>query len=266
MRLFFIVLIISFLNSLSFEALAAERKFVVIDQSGREFNIEGKPMRFIGANAVNLVFYDDFGLSVEEALRTAKENGISVIRLFLDWGWGKLEDYDEILNLASNYNIHVILALTDCCCSHDCLNMEEYFYNHAPYCNLTNQKSINAFKKRIKQIILRRNSVNGRIYRDDPIILAWDIANEPEFWNFDHLEVHKWIRDMARYIKRLDSNHLVTVTVSAIITILIKAIALYMMKCLMLMNWIFPLLIIILLMRAGMESISATMKVKLNFE
>jgi endo-1,4-beta-mannosidase len=203
-----------FLTSGIASALSNEHKLAAIELNERGFSIEGKPFRFIGANAVNLVFYDDFSLSVEEAIRTAKENGISVIRLFLDWGWGKPKDYDEILNLAANYNIYVILTLTDCCCSHDCSNIKEYFHKHAPYCNFTNQESINAFKNRIKQIIMRRNSVNGRVYRNDPTIFAWDIANEPEFWHFSYLEVHEWIREIAGYIKKLDPNHFVTITVA----------------------------------------------------
>ena len=28
-------------------------------------------------------------------------------------------------------------------------------------------------------IVLRKNSFTGIVYRDDPTILAWDIANEP---------------------------------------------------------------------------------------
>ena len=28
-------------------------------------------------------------------------------------------------------------------------------------------------------IVLRKNSFTGVVYRDDPTILAWDIANEP---------------------------------------------------------------------------------------
>ena len=42
---------------------------------------DGKPFRFIGASTVNMVFYDDWDLSVEKAIKTAKENNISVVRL-----------------------------------------------------------------------------------------------------------------------------------------------------------------------------------------
>ena len=35
------------------------------------------------------------------------------------------------------------------------------------------------YKDYVTAIILRKNSITGTVYRDDPTILAWDIANEP---------------------------------------------------------------------------------------
>lgn len=37
----------------------------------------------------------------------------------------------------------------------------------------------NAFKDYVKAILMRRNSITGVLYRDDPTIMAWDLANEP---------------------------------------------------------------------------------------
>lgn len=178
------------------------------------FTIENKPFRFIGANAVNLVFYDDFNLDVEKAIRTAKENGIVVLRLFMDWGWGKPEDYDKILDLASRHGVYLILTLTDFHSSGEHLRLEKHFREHAVYKNFINLQTKRKFKKWIKQVITRQNSVNGRIYRDDTTIFAWDIGNEPEYWRFGYSEVNEWIQEMAKYIKSLDSNHLVTIGIS----------------------------------------------------
>ena len=36
-----------------------------------------------------------------------------------------------------------------------------------------------AFKTYVKKIVNRRNSITGVLYRDDPTIMAWDLANEP---------------------------------------------------------------------------------------
>ena len=36
-----------------------------------------------------------------------------------------------------------------------------------------------AFKTYVKTIVNRRNTITGVLYRDDPTIMAWDLANEP---------------------------------------------------------------------------------------
>lgn len=176
---------------------------------------DGKPFRFIGASTVNLVFYDDWDLGVEKAIKTAKENNISVLRLYIDLGWGKAEDFDNIFDIAAKNGVYIILAFTDCCCSCDYPDLKRYFEVHAPFCDITNAKSKNALKKLIRQIIERKNSVNGRIYRDDPTIMAWEIANELQYWFFSKSEVKTWIEEIAGYIKSLDGNHPVTIGVSA---------------------------------------------------
>ena len=35
------------------------------------------------------------------------------------------------------------------------------------------------YRDYVTAIVLRKNSFTGVVYRDDPTILAWDIANEP---------------------------------------------------------------------------------------
>ena len=189
-------------------SLGLKRKGIFLQRAGR-------PFRFIGANAVYLVFYDDWDLDIEKAIRTAKDNNVSVLRLYVDLGWGKDSDFDRIFDIASRYGIYIILTFTDCCCISDYSNLEKYYQVHAPFCNITNNGSIRAFKKLIKEIIERRNSINGRIYRDDPTIMAWEIANELEYRNFDKSDVYDWIDEIATYIKSLDNNHLITIGIDA---------------------------------------------------
>jgi len=62
-----------------------------------------------------------------------------------------------------------------------------------------------AYRAHIQTVIKRVNTVNGRTYRDDPTIFAWQLANEPRNYPAN------WIGDLGQFIKSLDSNHMLTV-------------------------------------------------------
>jgi mannan endo-1,4-beta-mannosidase len=70
-------------------------------------------------------------------------------------------------------------------------------------------EAVNNFNRCIEKIVTRKNSINGLNYKEDPTIMAWELANEPR--GIDQAELfHKWIHETASYIKQLDKNHLVT--------------------------------------------------------
>jgi mannan endo-1,4-beta-mannosidase len=62
-----------------------------------------------------------------------------------------------------------------------------------------------AYRDHIQTVVERVNSVSGVVYRDDPAVFSWELANEPRVYPAG------WPNDTAGYIKSLDSNHLVTV-------------------------------------------------------
>ncbi|HNW60113.1 MAG TPA: cellulase family glycosylhydrolase [bacterium] len=72
------------------------------------------------------------------------------------------------------------------------------------------------YRNYLKMLVTRVNTVNGRLYRDDPVIMAWQLANEPRPSPEDQdreqhfREFCAWIDQTAGYIKSLDPNHLVT--------------------------------------------------------
>lgn len=206
-------LISSIVIFLFFNNCSLKNDIAWIKTVSHDFVINNKKFKFLGANAVYLVFYDELNIDREKVIRYAAKNNIKVLRIFLDWGYSSLHDYDEIISLASKYGVYLILVLTDCCCSSDYPDINNYFQQHAPYCNPLSLESVEIFKKRIREIILHRNHLTGILYRDEPVVLAWDIANELEFWHFGVDIVKDWIRDIVRYIKKLDPNHLVTITI-----------------------------------------------------
>lgn len=74
----------------------------------------------------------------------------------------------------------------------------------------TNQKALDYFNRVIELVVNRVNSVNGIAYKEDPTIMAWQLANEPEGINQEEA-YRKWINETAKFIKSLDPNHLVSI-------------------------------------------------------
>ncbi|MBW1654939.1 glycoside hydrolase 5 family protein [Flavobacterium quisquiliarum] len=66
------------------------------------------------------------------------------------------------------------------------------------------------FGNHIKKVINRVNSITKIPYKKDTTIMAWQLANEPEGSN-NIKDYQKWIHETAKLIKKLDSNHLVSI-------------------------------------------------------
>uniref|UniRef100_A0A2P2JNL8 mannan endo-1,4-beta-mannosidase n=1 Tax=Rhizophora mucronata TaxID=61149 RepID=A0A2P2JNL8_RHIMU len=59
---------------------------------------------------------------------------------------------------------------------------------------------------------MRRNSLSGVRYSDEPAIFAWELMNEPRCASSSSAPVlQAWITEMSTFIKSLDHKHLVTV-------------------------------------------------------
>lgn len=90
---------------------------------------------------------------------------------------------------------------------------ENYWNRYLDYATqfYTCEPCITELESFIKSIITRKNSINGKIYRDDPTIMAWEIANEPRPMSARNSDAFRsWLHSTAAYIKSLDRNHLVT--------------------------------------------------------
>jgi mannan endo-1,4-beta-mannosidase len=76
--------------------------------------------------------------------------------------------------------------------------------------------AVSLYRDYVRAVVGRTNRVTGRPYRDDPAIMAWQLANEPrpagsEAVGRPNLSAfHAWIGYTARLIKTLDPNHLVS--------------------------------------------------------
>ena len=73
----------------------------------------------------------------------------------------------------------------------------------------SNEKAMKMFEDHIRFIVNRKNSISGKLYKDDPAIMAWELGNEPRGVN-NREAFLKWVDKTAGLFKELDSNHLVT--------------------------------------------------------
>lgn len=63
------------------------------------------------------------------------------------------------------------------------------------------------YRKWAQFVLDRINPLTGVAYRNDPTIFAWELMNEPQ----GALALrNRWLSDMSAYVKKLDSNHLVS--------------------------------------------------------
>lgn len=92
-------------------------------------------------------------------------------------------------------------------------NIEGGYERYVDYCANFSRDSVaqSLYFDYIEQIVSRRNAITGRLYRDEPAIMAWQLCNEPRPFAKDTKEQFaQWIANAAAIIKRIDPNHLVS--------------------------------------------------------
>jgi len=79
-----------------------------------------------------------------------------------------------------------------------------------------NAGAVGLYRDYVRAVVGRTNRETGRAYRDDPAIMAWQLANEPRPGSSEAAgrrampAFQAWVRGTARLIKTLDRNHLVS--------------------------------------------------------
>ncbi len=66
------------------------------------------------------------------------------------------------------------------------------------------------YKDYLWMLLHRKNTITGILYKDEPMILAWELANEPRSSDRTGMIVTNWLDEMSTFIKTIDKNHLVS--------------------------------------------------------
>ncbi|MDI6766733.1 MAG: cellulase family glycosylhydrolase [Bacteroidota bacterium] len=66
------------------------------------------------------------------------------------------------------------------------------------------------YKDYILMLLHRKNTITDILYKDDPVILVWELANEPRSSDRTGMVVTNWLDEISTFIKSIDRNHLVS--------------------------------------------------------
>lgn len=222
-----------------------------VTTNGDRFWCDGRPYGRIGVNwfgAVEGPAGHGSTAMLDTAFGWCQDNGIEVVRAMafyngtnpggtahqptrgnfnpLQNGRRWLDGLDLVIKKATDYNLRLILPLTNGTPSSFggidqwvTWGISEGLFA-GPLSNTTRKQfyentTIHTWlQAAYASIIGRTNALTSVAYVDDPAILGWELANEPEQpdENPPGSSVARWIawRDiMSAYIKSLDSNHLV---------------------------------------------------------
>jgi mannan endo-1,4-beta-mannosidase len=225
-----------------------------IDAAG--FELEGQPFCFAGSNNYYPIYKPK--PVVDELFASARALGLTVMRVwgmldrgsldgsvpdvdgeghkqgvyFQYWdpaagrpayheGENGLARLDYVLAAAAANDIKLIVVLVNNW--RDFGGVAQYltWYGRAQHHEFFTAPEVRrAYQDWVSHLIGRTNTVNGRKYRDDPTIVAWELANEPRCKGggafdrdsgWDTSTITTWAHEMSSFIKSLDPNHLVSV-------------------------------------------------------
>jgi len=214
----------------------------IVTRCNDKFVADGKTFYFTGSNNYYLHYFEEDVAS--KVFDIAKKHKFNVLRTwgFLDEAYNVsgiyytsfnnatreivvnegekgLQRLDKIVALAEQHGIRLIITLTNNWA--DFGGMEQWvrdfgFTEHYQF--YTEPEIKKSFKKYIKTLLNRTNSITGKKYKEDGTIFSWELANEPRCWgtNMGKNEkcttetVTSWIDEMSTYIKSIDPKHMVS--------------------------------------------------------
>jgi mannan endo-1,4-beta-mannosidase len=217
---------------------AAEASNVgVVQARDGHFVLNGAPFRFVGTNAYWMAVMLALGSQrhVDDQMALAQTLGFTVMRT---WGFSDgahnegvpperaLQPspgvYNEVAFRALDYVLHradlagirLLIPLVNGNPSYG--GAAQYVAWCAPGAGerafYENASCKQMYRSYVSYVLNRRNTYNGRLYKDDPTVFAWELANEPHI--VDGAEptggvMRAWVAEMAAFYKSIDPLHMV---------------------------------------------------------
>jgi mannan endo-1,4-beta-mannosidase len=139
--------------------------------------------------------------TLDYGLKLAREHCIRIVLPLVNH-WDYDEDKKKV-NGGMSWYVKVLLNRDDI----SAFSNQTLFY--------TDSKCKDAYKNYVKSIINRKNIYTGILYKDDPFIFSWQLANEPRDRSNNGgdnsgTRLYNWINEMGAYVKGLAPNHMVS--------------------------------------------------------
>lgn len=179
-------------------------------------------LKAIGVNNLRILSGPDAGSDLANPakpyLQTAPGVLNDTILQGLDYVLAELEKRDMTaviyLNNSWDWSGGMGFYLKECGYGDSPNTLEDGGYDrYVEYCaNFAHEpKALEMYYNYVKSIVSRKNSITGRLYKDEPAIMAWQLCNEPRAFSKENKEAfEKWNLEAAALIKSIDSNHLVS--------------------------------------------------------
>ncbi|XP_010457203.1 PREDICTED: mannan endo-1,4-beta-mannosidase 1-like [Camelina sativa] len=203
-----------------------------VGRNGTQFVLNGEQVYLNGFNAYWMMTTAADTASrgrttVTTALRQASVVGMNVARI---WGFNEgdyiplqispgfysedvFKGLDFVVYEAGRFNIKLIISLVN--------NYEDYGgrKKYVEWAGLnepdefyTNSAVKQFYKNHVKAMLTRKNTITGRMYKDDPTIFSWELINEPRCNDSTGSTIlQNWVKEMASFVKSIDSNHLLEI-------------------------------------------------------
>ena len=200
-----------------------------VGRDGTKFSLGGAEFPVTGVNCYFLAYCSPE--SAQKAMATAKEMGANAIRSWAfadtaeacggacqylengviryDDGPNGLQRLDGVIQTAERLGLKLILPLVNHWKDFGGMPLYLRWLNVdgevKKFYELLDARL--AYRNWVQHVLTRRNSLTGRLYADEPSIMAWELTNEARCDGNRDLLLD-WVHEMASFVKQLDSKHL----------------------------------------------------------
>jgi mannan endo-1,4-beta-mannosidase len=216
-----------------FQEKTPKPNFVTVKNG--HFVLKGKTFRFAGTNAYYLPVYEKINPHfVDKTLAAFEKAGIKVVRM---WGfydgppqhkddisfqpkpevYKNLQYLDAVIAKGKKYHIKFIITLVNfwkelggICQYNKWAGISSCKLSDAMHEFMTGKKQQKWYKDYIKMLLNHKNVYTKVRNKDNPIIFSWQIINEGRNRKRPPSELHDWYQKIAKYIKSIDPNHMVS--------------------------------------------------------